>query len=44
MMMTPADPMTMLMMAGPLYALFEVCILLIRGKELRDERIAARDA
>jgi len=44
MVMTPADPMTMLMMAVPLYGLFEICILMIRAKEIRDERIAARDA
>lgn len=31
MIMTPPDPLTMVMMAVPLYLLYEICILLLRG-------------
>ena len=36
MMLTPPDPGTQLMLAGPLFILYEVCIWLIYFKEKRD--------
>lgn len=43
MMLTPADPWTMLMMACPLIALFEVCIWLIWFKERSSKADATTD-
>ena len=42
MMLTPPDPMTQMMLAIPLYLLFEVTIWLIWAKEKRDIRKEAR--
>lgn len=35
MIMTPPDPLTMILMAAPLIVLYEICILLVRARELR---------
>ncbi len=37
MLLTPPDPMTQLLMAVPMAVLYEVCIWLIRAKELKDD-------
>jgi sec-independent protein translocase protein TatC len=42
MMLTPPDPMTQMMLAIPLYVLFEITIWLIWAKEKRDIRKEAR--
>lgn len=36
--MTPPDPLTMVLMAAPLIALYEICIWLVRAKELQRRR------
>jgi len=36
MLLTPPDPMTQLLMAGPMAILYELCIWLIRAKEIKD--------
>jgi len=37
MFMTPPDPFTMILMAAPLIVLYEICIWLVRARELRAE-------